>query len=201
MIKPRITYALLIMQNCAAEAERHHVFNSGADVMLKYLSPYTKSPSPSVSFDAKIVLLFIGSFLRKSDLKHLLFSPSQMQQIISNLKSALKNDATTLGLYGATCSIEEVMVWLEKAALLEGNVDLMVDHGMVELFPVLLGTEDRDLASKVAKLLWTFASIDKVKKTLCQCSDIITLLKTSHLMIMKYVYHCIQFSTAGRFHI
>lgn len=177
------------------------MFNTGADAMLKYLVPYTTSSSPSISFDAKIVLLLIGPFLRISDLKHLLLSPDQMKQVMSSLKSALMDDKTTLSLYGATCSIEEVVVWLEKAALVEENVDNMIDHGMLELFPALMRTQDRELAIKGAKLMWTVASMDKAKKTLCQRSDIITLLKTSHLKILKYVNHCIQFSNAGRFHV
>jgi hypothetical protein len=175
------------------------VFNTGADTMLKCLAPYAKSSSPSVSFDAMVVLLFIGSFLKKSDLKHLLLSPDQMDQIMFSLKSALR-DGTTLHLYDATCSIKEVMVWLEKAALLEENINLMVDHGMLDLFPALMSTQDSSLVSKVVKLMWTLASVDKVKETLCQCSDVTTLLDASHLEIMKYVKQCLRFSSAGKFH-
>lgn len=200
MIQPRLTCALLILQNCAAEAERHHVFDTGANTMLKCLVPYTKSSSPSVSFDAKIILLLIAPFLRRSDLKHLLLSPTQMKQILINLRSAIKDNKATLTLYGATCTVGEVMVWLERAAFVGENVDLMIDNGILELFPTLMRNQHQDTVSKGAKLLWTIACKDEVRKTVHQCSDIVASLKTvPNLKILEYVLQCIQFSNAGTY--
>lgn len=198
MTQSRVTHTLLILHNCAAEAERHYVFNSGADTMLKYLVPYSKSSNPSVSFDAKIVLLHIAPYLSKSDFHYLLLSSDQTKLVVSSLRNAIKNSETMLSLYGGTCSMVEVIVWLEHAALLEENVDLMINHGILELFPSLIRIQDQDTAIKGAKLLWTIACLDKVKKILCQSSDVTTFLKTSpNLKISKYVLHCIQLSDAG----
>lgn len=161
--------------------------------------PYAKSPNPSIAFDAKIVSLLIASYLRKSDYKHLLLSSDQMQQITLSLKKAVKGN-TSLNLYGATCSMAEVLVWLEKAALIEENVDLMINHGMLEFFPALMQVRDQDTATKGAKLMWTIAcTVHKVRETLCQRSDIIALLKTSpSLKISQYVLCCIQLVDTGK---
>ena len=202
MIQSRVTHTLLILHNCAAEAERHYVFNTGADTMLRYLLPYSKLSNPSISFDAKIILLHMAPYLKKSDLHYLLLSSDETKQVVSSLRDAITNGAMTLTLYGETCSVAEVMVWLEQAALVEENVDLMIDHGILELFPALIRIQDQDTAAKVGKLMWTIACIDKVKKTLSQHSNIITLLKTSpDLKVSRYILHCIQLCNAGRFPI
>lgn len=198
-IESRVTFSLLILQNCAAEAERHFIFHTSADTMLKYLVPYTKLSNPSLSFHAKIVLLLVGPFLRKSDMKHLLFSHEQIKEVMSSLRAALNDGQSVLSLYGATCSMNEVMLWLEKAALAEENIDLMMDYGMLELFPALMRTHDMELATKVAKLMWTVASLDRVKVALCHCSDIVSCLKASQVNITKYTNICIHLSNAGMY--
>ena len=73
-----MTSALLILQNCAFEADRHYVFHSAAESMLKYLIPFTRSRNSSISFDAKVVSLFLAPYLKKSNLKHLLLSSDQI---------------------------------------------------------------------------------------------------------------------------
>lgn len=193
MIQSRVGHTLLILQNCAAEAERHFVFDSSADTMLKHLLPFTKSSDPSVSFDAKVVLLPLGPYLKESDLKYLLFTKDQMKQTVSALNSAIANHQTVLQLYETTCSILEVIVWLEKASLIEGNVDLMINYGLLEIFPAVMRMENHDAAIKGAMLMWKIVCFDKMKKAVQQCSDIISFLKSSpKFEIVKYILHCIE---------
>ena len=195
----RVTSALLILQNCAFEAERHFVFHSAADSILKYLIPFTRSPNPSISFDAKIFSLFLAPYLNKSNLKHLLLSSDQINKIIQALKNRVKTGEMKLSLYGATCTIAEVLVWLEKAAFIEENVNYMITYGILELFPALITIKDEDAALKGAKLLWTIVCFDKARRSLCQKTDLISILKnTPWLSISKYVLHSIQLSSIGK---
>ena len=195
----RVTSTLLILQNCALEAERHYVYHTAANSMLEHLVPFTKSRNPSISFDAKIVSLFLAPYLTKSNLKHLLLSSDQVQQIMLNLKNCIKTCEMKLCLYGATCTIAEVLVWLEKAAFVEENVDLMISHGILEIFPALITVKDDDTAFKGVKLVWTIACFNKARSSLCQKINFISILKNApYLRKSKYILHCVQFSSAGR---
>ena len=145
---------------------RYRILDKKAQKLMKSLQPYIKSIHKSICFNAEGLLLHLGRFLIKEDHKSLILSHSMICELVQSLRQSIsKPEELTVISCDISVSALETIGWLRDASIVDDNIILLLQNGILDFLLSLLAVAKEDVIDSSLHLLWSLFLHKHVRKS------------------------------------
>lgn len=180
-----IDNTLMLLHNCFPKLAEYNIPNLQGHNLLRNLKPYIKSPKESISFNAKVLTLHLGSFLNNEDRKLLTLDLYTVQDLVKSFNEAIVNsNSTAILACGISMSAIEIIKVLQDACVVEKNICLMIENNLLEIILLafvkdLMPSDVRDLSFNLVLSIFVHDDLKNNKKIYKKVHDFIKTAKST----------------------
>ena len=188
-LRNRVLSSLILLTNCSEQALEYHEFDNATKV-IKVLVPYLKSTDLSIRFTAHGIAVHLGVLLSEDNLKELVLTPMEINELIKALGIALKNPDLSVNVFGIRISAREIISEMDLSMVVENNQALLLRSEVHNFILSAFNIGNEDTVEAAIYFFWTIViashqmTVD-LQEQFSVASPILEKLSTNNTSISK----------------